>query len=203
MEKWDNYAVQTRQAKERFLTYDQQKLIRKYGLACDASHLYVPFLSEHYRICRRTGDFQRKSKEQWVDANSFHEVMTLLDLLCDAWDDRQLANRWEPMQNFGLLFHRNLLEDRRDPHAEWIERNTEAFCVGCEALGGESLSGCDVGYSIELFDGLRIALKFWHGDEEFAPRLRFFWDANALQYLRYETMYFAVGLLMERIREHR
>ena len=60
----------------------------------------------------------------------------------------------------------------------------------------------DVSFAFELFDGLRIWLQFWEGDEEFPPRLRFLWDENALQYLKYETMYFAVPLLLQRIREN-
>ena len=31
--------------------------------------------------------------------------------------------------------------------------------------------------------------------------LRLLWDENALMYLKYETMYFAVGLLRQRFRE--
>ena len=50
-----------------------------------------------------------------------------------------------------------------------------------------------------FFEDLRIAVQFWHGDEEFSPRLRFLWDAAADQYLRYETMYYALGLLRTRL----
>ena len=54
---------------------------------------------------------------------------------------------------------------------------------------------------MERFDGLRIGVLFWAGDEEFLPRLRYLWDENAKQYIRYETMYFAVNLLLRRLRE--
>ena len=63
------------------------------------------------------------------------------------------------------------------------------------------MPGADIGYGIELFDGLRIGIQFWHGDEEFLPRVRYLWDENATQYLRYETMHFAIGLLRQRIGE--
>ena len=43
--------------------------------------------------------------------------------------------------------------------------------------------------------------QFWHGDDEFVPRLRVLWDANADQYLRYETMYYAISLIKSRLRE--
>jgi hypothetical protein len=62
-------------------------------------------------------------------------------------------------------------------------------------------SGADIGYTLELVDGLRIFVQLWHGDEEFAPRVRCLWDENTKMYLRYETTWYAVGLLMGRIRE--
>ena len=71
--------------------------------------------------------------------------------------------------------------------------------AACEALGGEALPGADVSYALPFFEDLRIAVQFWHGDEEFSPRLRFLWDAAADQYLRYETMYYALSLLRTRL----
>ena len=44
-------------------------------------------------------------------------------------------------------------------------------------------------------------LQLWFGDEEFPPNLRILWDENALMYLRYETMYFAKGLLFAILKE--
>ena len=40
----------------------------------------------------------------------------------------------------------------------------------------------------------------WY-DEDFPAGLRFLWDENATMYLKYETMYFAVGLLRQRMNE--
>ena len=63
----------------------------------------------------------------------------------------------------------------------------------------EALPGADVSYALPFFEDLRIAVQFWYGDEEFSPRLRFLWDAAADQYLRYETMYYALSLLRTRL----
>ena len=56
-----------------------------------------------------------------------------------------------------------------------------------------------MGYAVELFDGLKIGILFWAGDEEFTPRFRYLWDENADQYIRYETMFYAVDLLRQRL----
>ena len=201
MERRNNYLIQEQQAKERFLTYDQQKLIRKFGLQFDAEYLYVRLLCRLYRLSRTTGDLQRQEGGTWCDGNTYEEVMTLLDLLCGSRDDRSLSHRWQNMQTFGLQFHQNLLEEPRDPRAERFDRQPELLHLAARELGAEAISGGDIGYAFELFEGLKIGLLFWHGDDEFAPRIRYLWDENAKQYIRYETMYFAVNLLHRRLNE--
>ena len=202
MVRTDNYAIQASQAKKRFLTYDQERLIAKFCLQCDDEYLYVNLLCKQYRLDRKTGGLEYREGDTWRDGNSYEEVMTLLDLLCDSRDDRRISGRWKNMQSFGLQFHQNLLEDQRNPAAERFDKDPAGLRKACLALKGEPLAGADISYAIELFDGLRIAIQFWHGDDEFAPRLRYLWDENAMQYIRYETMYFAVNLLQRRIGEN-
>lgn len=199
--KHDNYQIQVMQAKKLFLTYDQQELIKRCHLHFDEKYLYTRFLGEEYRICRTSGDMERCRHGQWVDGNGFGEVMTILDWLCDSREDRYITGRWINLVNHGHYFHRNLQEDDDDPNAVLFDRYPDAFAAACESLKGEKLPGADVGYAIELIDGLRIFVQLWHGDEEFLPRLRFLWDENALRYIRYETTWFALGVLLDRIRK--
>ena len=49
-----NYKIQAEQAKQRFLTYDQQKLIGRFQLESDEQYLFVNLLCKRYRIHRRT-----------------------------------------------------------------------------------------------------------------------------------------------------
>lgn len=198
----NNYDIQLLQGKKRFLTYDQQELIRRCHLKFDETYFYIRFLAEDYRICRSSGDMERLRGSLWTDGNSFAEVMTILDWLCDSRPDRCIAGRWVNVVTCGHSFHRGLQEEKDDPDADLFDKNPASFAAACEALKGEKLPGADVGYAIELLDGLRIFVQLWHGDEEFSPRLRFLWDENVLQYLRYETTWYAVGLLVRRLKEN-
>lgn len=199
MERTNNYLVQAQQAKNLFLTYDQDALIRKFRLSFDETYLYATMLHTLYRIHRATGDLERQEGSGWADANTFNEVLTLYDMLCDSRENRYLSGRWKNMTSFGLMFHQNLLEDARDPWAEKFQENLDAFRTACLSLGGRPLDSGDVAYAIELFDGLEIGVQLWLGDEEFPPNLRFLWDENATMYIRYETMFYARGLLLDRI----
>lgn len=199
MERKDNYAIHAQQAKARFLTYDQRKLAEKLRLKSDGEYLYMTFLSWPYRINRCTGDVEFFRNGTWQDGNSYEEVMTLLDLICDSKENRWITGRWKNMRDFGLMFHGNLLENPEDPWAEAFQADPEGFRNACLALGGKPLPNGDIAYAIELFDGLCIVLQLWFGDEEFPPNLRTLWDENALMYLKYETMYFARSLILRRL----
>ena len=201
METKNNYTIQMQSAQAQFLKYDQQAIIRKFNLKNDEDYLHPTFLGRQYRLCRRTGNLESFHHDAWQDANTFGEVMTLLDILCDAKDLRYITGRWKAMANFGLMFHSKMIEEKKDPLAEAFDKAPEAFHRACLAMGGIPISGGDISYSVELMDGLCIAVQFWHGDEDFAPQFRFFWDDNALQYLRYETMHYALGFFQDRLRE--
>lgn len=201
VEKRDNYQLQLMQAKKLFLTYDQQELIRRCNLRHDEAFFYVRFLGDTYRVCRRSGDMQRLHRETWVDGNSFGEVMTILDWLCDSNPQRFVTGRWVNILNHGRNFHRNLQEDRKDPYAVFFDQNPDAFAAACRAMGGVAMPGGDVSFAIELVDGLSVMLQLWHGDEEFPPKLCCLWDENADRYIRYETMWYAQGLLLGRLRK--
>lgn len=200
MEKRDNYQNQITQAKRLFLTYDQQELIGRCNLRFDREYFYITFLAEPYRICRATGDMERFTGGEWVDANSFGEVMTILDWLCDSRPDRYITGRWINIVSHGHYFHSNLQEGE-DQNAEFFSQNDRAFINACLSLKGEPIPGADIGYAIELVDGLRILVQLWHSDDEFPARLRFLWDENTTRYIRYETSWYALGLLTQRIRE--
>ena len=198
MKRVDNYRLQVEDAKKHFLRYDQQKLVKKLKLKQDEDYLYTEMLRKQYRIHCRTGQVQRL-EDAWLETNGHGEVMTLLDLVCDSREDRFPTGRWQNMTAFGALFHRSLMEDQADPFAQAIQDSPATFRQACEALGGTPGPGADISFALPFFEGLQVAIQFWEGDEEFPPRVRWLWDENALMYLKYETMWFALALLKSRI----
>lgn len=198
MERTDNYAIQAQNAKALFLSYDQKELTEKLHLESDTAYLYTAFLGVPYRIARDSGDLERLDGKTWTDANSFDEVLSVFDLVCDSREDRHPAGIWKNMTDFGHQFHQNLMESR-DPLADFAQEQPEAYRTALEKMGARPIKGADIAYAVPVFDSLEMALFFWAGDEEFLPRIRYLWDENALQYIRYETMYYVVGCLRARI----
>lgn len=200
MNRTNNYALAAENAKKIFLSYDQPALIQKLALSFDDTYLYTSFLGAPYRIERLTGNLERRKNGAWVDGNSFDEVLSIFDLLCDSKDTRHPSHVFQSMASFGLQFHQNLTESR-DPLAEFAQKSPSAFRARLLALGGRETKGADLAFVLPVFDTLDMAVHFWFGDEEFAPSLRILWDANALQYIRYETMYYVIDCLRARLEE--
>lgn len=194
MERRNNYAVAAAQARSLFAGYDHEALARKLGVRLDGEYLYPSMLSRPYRIRRSNGDISRLDGTVWVEANGFDESLTLLDLVCDSREDRSISGRWKAMGNFGHQFHQTLLE-QADPWAQYLQEHPAEMEAACRALHGGKYPIGDSAYVIPLFEDLSVLLKLTYGDDEFPASVHWFWDENALQYLKYETMYYAVGLL--------
>lgn len=198
----DNYEKAAQNAKNYFLSYDQDALIRKLNLNWDSRYLYIPMLSELHRLCRKTGDLQKKEGKNWESANSFEEELTVLDYVCDCRENRYLSGRWKITQEFGHRFHNSLLEPSQDPLADFFNENPDAFQDACREAGGVPVQWGDMGFSVPLFPDVPVGVFFWQGDQEFPARLRFFWDENAGMYLKYETMHYGISLIRNRLGRH-
>lgn len=202
MERKNNYEIQAGQARKLFCAHDLDAVARAHGLRTDGDFLYLRLLSEDYRVSRADGYIARRDSGAWLPADGFDETLTIFDLLCDAKPGRRAAGDWKTTLDFGGQVHRGLMEPNRADELELLyDRQPERLRRVCLRLDGTPIAGADLGFSLPFFEDLCIAVQFWHGDDEFVPRLRVLWDANADQYLRYETMYYAISLIKSRLRE--
>ncbi len=200
-QKCDNYQTMAMQAQQKFLTYDQSAIIDKTPITYDETYLYLPVLDRTCRIHRNTGDLFWSSPDgTFVPSTAPCDRLTVFDYLCDARSDRFLSGTFLAMANFGHMFHTNLLEGSQASDLELaIDSQPDLFRRACRALHGTPFPTGDIAYKIPFFSDMPVVVQFWHSDEDFPPQLRYFWDKNALSYLRYETMYYAVGILQNRL----
>ena len=199
----NNYEKMAGKAKALFLTYDQEEIIRRNGLEADESWLYARLLDLDLRLGRRDAALEQREGESWISCPGVNEPMVLLDILCDSKPGRHARGSWRNTLDFGMRVHRNLaesghasaLEKRIDTRPELLR--TRALAMGGTELG--EYGGADYAFILPFFQDLNLLAQFWHGDEEFPPKLTLLWDAGAGDYLRYETMYYALALARKRL----
>ena len=89
---------------ERFLTYDQEGIIRKLSLRADEEYLYLTFLSFGYRVNRRNGGIQwfDRTAGRWREAQ-YNDAMTIYDLLCCSKEDGRASGQYVMLQNLASV----------------------------------------------------------------------------------------------------
>ena len=195
----NNYEISAARAAEIFLRYDPAVMAAKFGLPRDEAYLYLTFVSAPYRVSCKTGLVERLDGARPAPAG-FNESLTIYDVLCDSKPGCRLSGRYCRVNSLpGVAQTAGLGNDLFDSYAGRFDRDPAALARACEALGGTELPGADVGYTLPLFPFLPVQLRFWRSDEEFPPSLQLLWDEYALQFMRYETTYYAAGHLFDRL----
>ena len=202
--KISNYDLQVDMTRSLFLEYDQDKLIRKFGLEADESWIFLTYMNTPCRICRRTGRVEERAGDAWAECRSYNTVMTIYDLLCHHKGEHApvLAGSWCAIGSFVVTGVQDSGGFTKKTAALFQDR-TEALKTACTALGGvlkSSIAGADVSCVFPITPFFPVLLQFWDGDDEFPPKLTLLWDRNALSFLHFETTFFLQGDLLERLK---
>lgn len=202
--RMSNYEIMKRQMQKEFLKYDQEKMIQKFQLQHDPDYIYIDFIGHRYRIHRTSG------KVMWSEDGFIHsqeadynEAMTIYDVLCYSKENCRTSGEFVNMKNLSSL--QSGSATLGDGLFEKIEKSFDhrdgLLSHACEKLNGTRYGKGDVSYWIQLFDFLPIVFQFWNSDDEFPASLNLLADKNMLEYMHFETVWFAVGHLMERLQE--
>ena len=196
--EWSNYDLAREQARQLFTTYDIGPMVQKYGLRQDDAYTYIPFLGVTYRICKHSGQVERPDGR----VANFEESLTIYDVLCYAQKDAALFGEFcSVMQLDGIAKSSNPGGFMFSSFCRRLEGRAHALRKACEALGGTPFPIGEVAYQLPLFDFLPIVVQFWDADEDFPGQLMIKWDRNILQYMHFETTFYATGCLLQRILE--
>ncbi len=201
----NNYVKFAEQSRERFLTFDQEPLITKFHLTADDEYMQIRYLNTPFRIERTTGrtEYIPKGESAWISA-PIHDTLTIYDMLClhpEEPEIAQLNGEFVSVSVLGGIIgsgHAISLQD----HAllEKFSGNVDRIRSICLEYGGKDAgkSG-DVSVILPLFDFFPVWFQFWDGDDEFPPKYQFLFDRNALRFLHYETIWYAMESVTERI----
>lgn len=194
----NNYEKTLLRAEKEFLRFNQQEIISAGNLEKDESYIYITFFYSLYRIHRRSGKIENISEKEPRRA-TFEEGMSILDAICEPTPFRRLSGDMVDI----TYFHRTAFNGQslHQRYADYFAENTEQFCAVCSAFGGIPVSGCDAGFRFTLFPFLPLELKLWRGEDEIPSALRSLWDSNTKDFIRYETMFYALGHVYAQIKK--
>ena len=199
-----NYEIQTQKALILFPKWNHEKIAKKFNLELDEHYLYINFIGQKYRLNRQNGSIQYLSKNNTYINATYNEVMSILDLFDYSKEHSHLSGNWctpnslKGVVNVGNVGGKNTMFKK---YETLFSNNINLLSKACEKLGGQKINEADVGYIINIFDFLPVKFLFFEEDCDFPPEIKFLWDENVLDYIRFETTFFAFSHLLHRIAE--
>ena len=198
-----NYTLMRDKMKLEFLKYDQAEMIRKFDLRADSDYIYISFLGRSHRVSRSSGTVEWSDDGFETAAEADYNVsMTIFDVLCKSAPRCSCSGVFKSVHSLGRplhsaspggsLFQASAGEFASDP---------EALDRACRALGGRKYFAGDIAYVLPLFDFLPVVFQYWLPDDEFEAGITFLWDENTLDFMHFETTFFAAGHVLARLRE--
>lgn len=179
-----------------FLQHDQKAIIEKYHLDADSTRIRLNYCGEPYEIDRETGDVIAADGAMAGPA----ETLAIFDMLCHSQKPVSLYREWKTTNTLpggGQTSPDDVILTKRITAA--FENQQEALREACRSMGGMPFPVGDVAWEIPVFDWFPAVFQFWMGDEEFPSSARFLWDRNTLQFLHYETLYYIMGTVLDRL----
>ena len=192
----DNYAIMTERARALFLTYDQDAMCARLGIVPTPDAIPIRFFGEALHVRRSDG---RVLRPDGTDA-SFGAAMSVYDALARSGPAR-LSGSFVPTSALHRIHGTHAVhEDLNFPAAARFAGRAEALDAALAALGGRPWDGPgDVKRVVDVFDFFPVVVQFYDADEEFPATIQFFWDANALDFLYYETLWYVMNELLARL----
>ncbi len=206
MEKISNYEIMRQNAGKAFLKFDHEKIAKKLGLKYEGGKIYIKLFDRDYMVDCVTGDVTFNEA-----AAGYDEAMVIYDILCDSKEDAipsgeyTLLHQLSNVQSAKQYYAGQGMFARYEKQFDKKAKELESVCL---ALGGEKYGKGDVSVRIPVFrdrrdalhtNDLSIVISFWESDEDFPAQLQIFADKNLIQYIHYETAWYMLGYLMNRI----
>lgn len=198
MHSGSNYEKLRSRAKEIFASLHPEEVRERLSLEGEGGDICLNFLSSPVRLSGIDHEIRRPDGSRVP----FSAAMTIYDMLGHRKETPLLAGRFVTLTALGghiAAGHAQSLQPLGMPEA--FAGRGKALDAACRLLGGKKEGPGDVSYRLPLFDFFPIGFQFWDGDDEFPPSLSFQWDAAALSFLHYETLWYAMEAVRDRLLE--
>lgn len=159
-----NYDLQVDVGRKIFLEYDQDRMIRKFGLTADEQWIYLTYMNSPCRISRTDGQIDEMVDGQWAECRNYSTVMTIYDLLCYHKGNTapMLFHQWCTVGTFVVTGVTDTETFTRKA-AALFDGHLEEVKAACGRLGGtmeKRLAGADITCRIPVTHFFPVLLQF-------------------------------------------
>ena len=184
-----------RQAAERFLQFDQQRMIDLFELPHDDETMQITFLGKTYTIMRATGDVLREDGPANED-----ETASIFELLTKSEHAPSPTGRWESIASLCT----NTTDTSLKRYVEYLapfHGRLDLMRESLLRLGAEPSSKGDVSGILEVFKNVPVWFQYWEADDEFPASVQFLFDAGITDHFRWSLLWNVMTCITSRMKE--
>lgn len=187
--------IQRRQMAERFLRFDQKKMIQLFSLDHDENSIRITFLGKEYTIDREAGSMYLNGQLADLDATA-----SVFELLTKSEHLPMPVGRWESIASLCT----NTTDTSLTRYIEYLEPfhdDIPKMQNALLALGAEPASKGDVSAVLEIYPGISVWVQYWIADDEFPASIQFLFDAKIEDHFRWSLLWNVMTTITNRMKE--
>ncbi len=187
--------LQWEMIQERFLRYNQEKMIRIFELEHDEENILIGFFGKGYRIDRKTGLMYEGERQASID-----ETVTVYELLTNSEHKPFVTGRWESIASLCT----NTTDTSLGRYIEYLkpfEDNVELMQKTLIEMGAEPASKGDVSAVLTVFPDIPVWFQYWAADEEFPASIQFLFDGEITEHFRWSLLWNLMTVITDQMLE--
>lgn len=157
------------------------------GIPVSNGKAYISYYGREYNLDFATGDILPLNPEKAV---TFYDSMFIYHLFWFSADHPYASFEYVPFRDVpgAAVFDAAFKKLSIDPMTQRFNGRIDAFCKACESLNAEKIPYGDAGYSIPVWNNLKLHIILWDGDDEFPASVTVLFDKNITQFTHVETV---------------
>lgn len=187
--------IQWEMIQSRFLTYDQEKFIRIFGLENNEDSIFISFMGRNYRINRKTGLMYDGERQASID-----ETVSVYELLTNSEHAPYLTGKWESIASLCT----NTTDTSLGRYIDYLkpfQDDAELMQKTLIQMGAEPASKGDVSAILTVYPNVPVWFQYWVADDEFPASIQFLFDGGIADHFRWSLLWNLMTMFTDRMLE--
>ncbi|MDO4490909.1 MAG: DUF3786 domain-containing protein [Lachnospiraceae bacterium] len=187
--------IQWEMITSRFLSYDQEKFIRIFGLEHDEEKVYITFMGRDYTIMRKTGLMYEGDRQATID-----ETVSVYELLTNSEHAPCLSGKWESISSLCT----NTTDTSLGRYIDYLKPfgdDAQLMQKTLLEMGAEPANKGDVSAVLTVFPNIPVWFQYWVADDEFPASIQFLFDGGIAEHYRWSLLWNLMTMITDRMLE--
>ncbi len=187
--------IQWERTSERFLSYDQEKMIRIFHLKHDEEKIWIAFMGREYYIDRKTGLMYDGERQASLD-----ETVSVYELLTNSDHEPFLTGKWESIASLCT----NTTDTSLGRYIDYLKPFKDDVALMQKTLldmGAKPENKGDVSAVLTVYPNIPVWVQYWAADDEFPASIQFLFDAGITEHFRWSLLWNLMTMITDRMLE--